>query len=283
MFLLQNISFSYGATPMPMIKPLKLYWSDSLKNGKKNYGDWLSPMLCSRLSGRPVVHAKPNRCDLIAVGSILQRAKHGRFRRKVHVWGSGFIEERGKITSYHYYHAVRGHRTARLLSGHQVRTYGDPGLLCDLLLPECYRVKKEYTVGIIPHYKDRQNMVIQRFTENNTNLLIIDVLSGVEVFLRQVASCEFILASSLHGLITADAFGIPNIWIQVSDKIRGNNFKFYDYYSIFGIDPIAPLCLRPDTDLQSIMQFADTYTRPNLAKIKQQLLAVFPFPRPREI
>jgi hypothetical protein len=266
------------------MKPLKLYWSTSLKNNKKNFGDWLSPILCERLSGRRVVHAKPNKCDLIAVGSILQRVKHGRFRRKTHIWGSGFIEDCGKINSFHYFHAIRGYKSADMLKCRQhIRTYGDPGLLCDMLFPDHIIISKLYAVGVVPHYKDRQNPILQRFAEKNANIKIIDVLSETEDFIRQVTSCEFILSSSLHGLISADAFGIANAWIQLSDKIRGQNFKFYDYYSGFGINTPKPLFLNADTSLNNILQLANTYSRPNLMKIKQQLLNSFPFPKPREI
>jgi len=261
------------------MKALKLFWHDS----KNNFGDWLSPILCEGLSGRPVVHAKPNKCDLIAVGSILQRAKHGRLRRRIHVWGSGFIENCGETRSYHYYHAVRGHKTANLLKGHQMKTLGDPGLLCDLLLPEYQKIAKQCLLGVVPHYKDQKDTRLHKFADENAHVRIIDVLSPGEDFLRQVASCEFILSSSLHGLITADAFGIPNAWIKLSDKVRGQDFKFHDYYSVFGIACPAPLDLTLDISPKHIAELADSYRRPNLARLKEQLLHAFPFPKPREI
>ncbi|MDY6838667.1 MAG: polysaccharide pyruvyl transferase family protein [Thermodesulfobacteriota bacterium] len=261
------------------MKPLKLFWHDS----KTNFGDWLSPVLCERLSGRLVVHAKPNKCDLIAVGSILQRAKHGPFRRRIHVWGSGFIEKRGEIRSHHYYHAVRGHKTANLLKGHQIKTVGDPGLLCDLLFPEYQRMEKQCLLGIVPHYKDQQDTNVHKFADGKSHVRIIDILSPGKSFLREVASCEFILSSSLHGLITADAFGIPNAWIKLSDKVRGQDFKFHDYYSVFGTECPAPLDLTSDISPKSIAELADSYMRPNLSRLREQLLYAFPFPKPKEL
>jgi len=224
------------------MKPLKLFWHDS----KTNFGDWLSPALCEILSGRPVVHAKPTKCDLIAVGSVLHRAKHGRFRRRIHVWGSGFLEDRGEIRSYHYYHAVRGHQTANLLKSQEIGAFGDPGLLCDILLPKHEQMGKECLVGIVPHYKDQGDTKVQRFGDKTPNVRTIDVLSPREDFLRQVVTCEFVLSSSLHGLITADAFGIPNAWIKLSDRVRGHDFKFHDYYSVFGMECPLPLNLTSD-------------------------------------
>ena len=49
-------------------------------------------------------------------------------------------------------------------------------------------------------------------------------------------SCETIASSSLHGLIAADSFHIPNLWIKLSNRIIGNDFKYHDYYSSYGLE-----------------------------------------------
>jgi pyruvyltransferase len=46
--------------------------------------------------------------------------------------------------------------------------------------------------------------------------------------------CKIVLSSSLHGLVLADSFQIPNKRIVLSNNIIGGDFKFKDYYS--GID-----------------------------------------------
>ena len=47
--------------------------------------------------------------------------------------------------------------------------------------------------------------------------------------IHEIAKCEHILSSSLHGLVVADALGIPNGWIKLSDRVVGDGFKFKDY------------------------------------------------------
>jgi hypothetical protein len=256
-------------------QPLKLYWSQ----GKPNFGDWLSPALCELLSSRSVEHARPNDCDLVAVGSILHRVKHRWFNRRVHVWGTGFMEELSPIKSSHRYQAVRGWRTAQQLRGVEIKTVGDPGLLVDLLLPEFATVAKTAPLGVIPHYKDREDARVTALASQIPGAVVLDVFSEPLEFLRRAAACEFILSSSLHGLIVADSFGIPNFWISLSDSVRGSGFKFADYYSVFGIENPQPLDLTRALSIGLLKELAKAYQRPRLAEIKRELLAAFPFPK----
>lgn len=63
-------------------------------------------------------------------------------------------------------------------------------------------------------------------------------------------SCKCILSSSLHGLIVADSFNIPNRWISLSESslLEKQNFKYLDYYSSMDVYDEEPLNLN-DVDL----------------------------------
>ena len=260
---------------MPYAKPIKLYWSSSLKNGKKNFGDWLSPVLCEHLSGRPVVYAKLNKCDMIGIGSILHRLKNHFWTHHVHIWGSGLIEEQRPFSSPHTFHAVRGKLSAAKIKNQEIKALGDPGLLSHLLLPERCGAK-HVRVGIIPHYVDRKNPVVLEFSKRS-GVACIDVFAETLDFITQVNRCEFILSSSLHGLIIADALGIPNGWIKPSPHVRGNDFKFADYYSVFGLDNMAPLPFGIHTTVRNVEDWCADYQRPDLETIKLDLYNSFPF------
>lgn len=68
---------------------------------------------------------------------------------------------------------------------------------------------------------------------------------NITKFIDEVCSCEFIVSSSLHGLIIANAYGVPAVRLIVNghsihpnkhDKFR-QDFKFDDYLS--GLNALA--------------------------------------------
>jgi len=250
-----------------------------LDNGGKNFGDWLSPMLCEVLSGMKVVHALPGECDLMAIGSILGKAKNSIWRRRIDIWGAGLIQAKEGFKSPHRIHALRGWKTAALIQNRKVSIVGDPGLLCNILVPANRADIKKISVGFIPHYVDKGNPLLDSLLEKIPHSTIIDVLSDPIDFIRHVASCEVVLSSCLHGLIAADSLGIPNAWICISDGLKGGGFKFKDYYSVFGMEAVEPFPLSPQTNIRDILGMAEDYRRPGINEIKEDLMRSFPFKR----
>ena len=61
---------------------------------------------------------------------------------------------------------------------------------------------------------------------------------------REIASCAHVISQSLHGLITADAYGIPNTWLDPMGIHGAAMLKFHDYAAGIGRalgTPIEPL------------------------------------------
>lgn len=252
-----------------MKKTIKLYWSSS----KPNFGDALSPMICEVVSGRKVHYAKPNKCDLVSIGSILHRVKEGFFAKKVHIWGTGFIDTQTPKNSKHYYHAVRGNLTKGMINK-PVAAVGDPGLLAHLLLNK-ETPNKKYRMGFVEHYKDKNNASILDILDKIPNSTNIDIFLPPKVFLERISECEIIFSSAMHGLIAADSLGIPNAWVELSEGLRGQGFKFQDYYSVFNMN-VQPKLINALNILTVAQDVADSYNRPNIEKIKKGLYDSFP-------
>jgi len=225
-----------------------------------------------------IVHARPNKCDLMALGSILSKAKNHIWNRRIHIWGSGLIESVKPFDSPHFIHAVRGWQTAACLRNQRSIVVGDPGLLCGILVPSDIARHKKWRIGLIPHYVDQSHPLIRQFACNQ-GVKIIDVFADTLAFIRDVAACEVVLSSSLHGLITADALSVPNAWMRLSDKVWGEDFKYHDYYSIYGVDNVRPFPFDASTEVSDVLRLADDYQRPGLEDLQQALTRAFPFRR----
>lgn len=196
-----------------------------------NFGDLLSPWLASRMSGAPVVYARPNVPHVVAVGSIASNA-----RRNSIVWGSGLMgfETKWRIPRAARYAAVRGPLTRSLLRNIDYdvpRVYGDPALLTPLYFFPA--VEKKHEVGLVVRWSEtRWHQVAVSGDVKVINLATNDV----EGTIRDIMSCRSVASSSLHGLVLADAYGIPNAWLNSDGGVGGSRpgggeFKFYDYFA----------------------------------------------------
>lgn len=104
---------------------------------------------------------------------------------------------------------------------------------------------------------------------------LIDVFAPIDEILREVQACEFVISSSLHGLIVSDAFGIPNRRLIVSDLIKSTR-KFADYYSAFGFDEPDPLTPQVISGQLSPDKLIGEYRERDVDRICTELIAAFP-------
>lgn len=201
------------------------------KDGTNNWGDYIAPVLVEYMTGCKTEYIKSegfsDEEDVYAlVGSILSWQQ----KPNLYVWGAGFMADGQKmLVNPKKIFAVRGPLTRRLLIDQGIdcpEVYGDPALL----FPRFYNpnIEKKYKIGVIPHYVDAKSNWIKSL--NTNDIKVIDICSGIHRFVDDIKECECLLSSSLHGLIAADAYGIPNIWIKISDKVGGHGFKFRDYF-----------------------------------------------------
>lgn len=220
-------------------KPLRLYWWEA----EPNFGDAINPLMVGHVAGRVVEHIGPRRADMFAIGSMIQVVKrtHKVARaegEKLCVWGTGLLNP---IFGHDFLEnvelaLVRGPITAALLKL-EMNRFGDPGLLIHAALP--FEGTRQDRIGVVPHYTLMDDPELLAFVASDPAYLLIDPREDAADVCLQIASCEHVFASSLHGLIIADAYGVANTWIEP----KGQSWlKYLDYAASVGrSDMMAPL------------------------------------------
>lgn len=224
---------------------IKLYYYKSMPN----FGDLLSPIVVEWISKQRVRLASPEyRGKHLAVGSLMHRIKSNDI-----VWGTGCMYDQEIIAPRgSHFLAVRGPLTRDLIKQAYVpQIYGDPALL----MPRIYTPRPigYYKIGLIPHYVDQGFFDIK-----SKDILFIDVTNPNPLkTIDQIISCDVVISTSLHGIIVAEAYGVPAIWLEVSDKIRGAGFKFRDYFASTHRDITEPIRLNGLVTDEDLFRISD--------------------------
>lgn len=254
---------------------IKLYWWRS-KSLPVNFGDALNPIIVERVSGKPVKHAGYPACDMLAIGSLLDAAARRSWRwairhpgKQLPVWGTGsFGKVRGSKFFKHF--AVRGPMTRDVIGLPETTVLGDPALLMRRFISA---QSKKHRWGVIPHFMHEQHPMLQQVINELGGLLIDVKYPDAEETCRSIQQCDFILSSSLHGLIIADAFSIPSVWLRIPPLGAGDFFKFHDYAESVGRELAQVKIGDPLENLEAIATVADPET---IDAICDNLVASFP-------
>lgn len=193
-----------------------------------NFGDIAAKQVAQKLSRTPVRNPIPGEPRLLAIGSVLHRAQDGDV-----VWGSGVKGEKDPLPEGIDLdvRAVRGPLSLEYLQKSGVSTDRvthtfDPGVLFPTLFAE--ELAKSPSRGgdrIIPHYHDDLEMR-RRYTALSECFVSVDCTPLA--MMQAIKGADRVFASSLHGVIFAEAMGIPAYWLA---PVGGENeLKYYDYY-----------------------------------------------------
>lgn len=202
---------------------MKAYWWRAIKN----FGDELTSEILKFL-GVDQGWSPPEKADLVVTGSILEHLPVG-WTGTVCGAGKLFPDSDVDLSNANVL-AVRGKLTRDSVRGVDgTVVLGDPGLL----IPRWVRqVTAKHELGIIPHWSDKE--LYNRFRYGT---LIDPTRPAVEV-VTQLAQCKRIISSSLHGLIVADAYGIPRqAELFPQAEREGGDWKFRDYASVYDEHP----------------------------------------------
>lgn len=202
------------------------YWRENFVN----FGDYLSLKLVERIVGQPVdVFQKGSQSKekkLLAIGSILTFAANDDV-----VWGSGANGNWLGLQHYKFKNldvrAVRGPLTRYFLKHNfnieSPEIYGDPALLMPYFFPEFQKsAQPSRKFLVIPHYSEQMLFPKEMYD------YIVHPTDSWDDVVRAILDSEFVISSSLHGIIIAEAYGIPARMLRITEK--EHIFKFMDYY-----------------------------------------------------
>lgn len=218
--MLADLRQALGVTPPRSVVSLTSWRPDRRRS---NFGDALSAVVVEAMlakRGLTLESPAPRPRKLLAIGSILHFAQEGDV-----VWGSGF---NGKIpASAHRFsdldvRAVRGPLTRDFLAERGVVTpavYGDPALLLPVLFGDRFSRRDDIRLSVMPNLHDL-SLVAGR----------PDVISPFDPWgqvIDRLLGSQFVVASSLHGAIVAEAFGVPARFVRLSEF--ESRLKYDDY------------------------------------------------------
>ncbi|NYD68530.1 polysaccharide pyruvyl transferase family protein [Agromyces atrinae] len=199
-----------------------------------NFGDLIGPFLVDRLVDRQA-RATRSGLRLLTVGSIMRLAEPGDS-----VWGTGVNgKSLGADVAFGPgeldVRAVRGPLTQQFLERRGVAApsvFGDPGLLvADLFDRDEIRERRGIAdVTIVPNLHDFAHT-------RRSHREALDPRSPLVECIERIASSRLVVGSSLHGIVVAEAFGIPARLVQPGTE---PSFKYDDYYRGTGRDGYTP-------------------------------------------
>lgn len=281
-----------------------------------NLEDALSPIMTALVGGVPVrrVPARSQSVRMAAIGAIGHTFEGG----QVHVWGTGCSPWKNPSAAPDrrvafeapphgamVLHATSGPVAEKLMAngGPRPGLYGDPAWL----LPRFYRpdVPKKWKLGVILHvseladrsFEARPLPAFLRYQipdalKDDIHLITTVTPLGVGAIrekLDEILACERIVSMSMHGLVIAEAYGIPNLYFSPLSEPRGlgrleldpngpSDLRIVDFYLGLGRRHTAAYFQDRGvaTDWHAVMEAVDRTWEP--AEFDAgRLIEVFPF------
>jgi len=231
-----------------------------------NFGDGVNPRFWKEITQREISNSEPG-THYLTTGSIMGKATDDSI-----IFGTGFISDTDNLGGNEHWDkqtdsiknctpkhivAVRGPLTRTKLLDMGLfcpEIYGDPLIL----LPSLYGKLKpgiKNKVGILPHYADKNTLALNDLKNNlnnssydvkelnivigSGNQAVLDALVGnfnYEKLIDEILDCEYIISSSLHGLMLGILYGKKTIYVKFTDNIIGGDFKFNDFFYSIGVN-----------------------------------------------
>ena len=242
-------------------------------NNDINIGDTLSPVICNYLLEKKGINAERSvkkTKHLYALGSVI-----GHKEFDATIWGSGIIGltripsivNNSKYIQYDI-RALRGPLSKEIMksAGYNVEgcALGDPGVLMPLIYSPSHRNKKyKYTVIVHHEMESVRNVKSEHFLSVKTK--------DYKGFISQILESEVVISSSLHGIILAESYGIPAVFLMQGKEVENQMFKYYDWY--YSTERYNVTVARTIEEAKTMKPM----DLPELTEMRESLLNSFPY------
>lgn len=234
------------------------WWRAS--KAEQNIGDMLSPVVVQYMLKKNGLNAEAEISKtkhLYAIGSIIDCG----YQNAV-VWGSGLLRGNRRLWWRKFrkldLRCVRGPETRRTLveNGYSCpEVYGDPAVLLPLFYCPAHTV--EYKYRVVPHHSENWK----------ADNILSPITADWQQFVNELTSSKLIISSSLHGIILAEAYGVPAVWLKTGAV---DEFKFLDYYHSTGRTQFASA-----SSVEEALKLPVPAV-PDLSALQQNLMNSFP-------
>lgn len=272
----------------PDVKPkdnqVNIHIHDVIKTGYDYYDNGKYPYNLGDVLAMPIINFMLDKRGVKA-DKVVSARKHlftvgsGGLRsfQNTTVWGTGIMYDGLKGYWFEKYwnadhrhldiRAVRGPLTREVFIklGHKCpEVYGDPGILMPLIYKPQNK-EQSYEYMIIPQYTT-ENEVRKYYKDD---VIISMNTNDYKSVIDRIVSCKKVYSSSLHGIILAEAYGIPAIFFRGIPAVI--DFKYKDYYASTG---------RYDVPMANNLAEAFSFEAPelpDLSSLQQGLMESFPY------
>ncbi|MFC8681512.1 polysaccharide pyruvyl transferase family protein [Microbacterium ureisolvens] len=289
-----------------------LCWAASTPwtQGHANLGDSLSAVVVAALSGRLIRHFpfEAERTKLVAVGTIGDEIRNG----TAVVWGTGVPSRRefstNSASTRYDVRAVRGPVSARNYRSWGIQVpdvYGDPAWFVPSIIAE--PAIKRFELGVIPHISEvsaprsdapsRDGLF--RYAVDGADGAAVAIINtwhhatweGLLATVQLIRSCRRIVSRSFHGVVLAEAYGIPVL--PLSEPVdSGDGVQMVSLTEPASVDervwefyatgrrksfPVYAQSKTHRTDWQGVLRAVDRYWIPHQFDA-EPLAAAFPLP-----
>lgn len=245
------------------------WWS-----GKPNLGDALSKVVFDWMleqKGCDPEHKTKKTIHFLGIGSII-----GLYDVDAVIWGSGIMNQawfnhvyNGRESIKYDVRAVRGPVTKSLLEscGYDCKgaVCGDPAII----MPKIYCPKsseKKYKCSLILHHSTDNK---KRYMENYHCIPV--ETDDYKSFIDEIAASELIVSSSLHGIILAETYGVPAVFLNENGLMNNQIMKYFDWYSSTGRNNVITA-----HSVEEALRL-EPMDLPQLTEMREALIDAFPY------